>query len=85
MDRLCCSSRSALPPYFQAGTTSYRYQLTVVGQFAQAIVSSELSDNRFTIKTDRPNVKVSWQVTGIRNGAYATAHPLQVEQDKASK
>ena len=27
-------------------------------------------------------MKVSWQVTGVRQDAYAKAHPLQVEQDK---
>lgn len=27
-------------------------------------------------------VKVSWQVTGVRQDAYAKAHPLVVEQDK---
>jgi len=26
-----------------------------------------------------PNVKVSWQVTGIRQDAYANAHRVQVE------
>lgn len=71
-----------LPAYFQAATGDYRYQLTVVGQFAQAIVSSELKDSHFTIKTDKPNVKVSWQVTGIRQDPYAKAHPIQVVQDK---
>jgi len=29
-----------------------------------------------------PNIKVSWQVTGIRNDAIAAANPIQVEQDK---
>ena len=27
-------------------------------------------------------MKVSWQVTGIRDDAYARAHPLRVEQPK---
>jgi hypothetical protein len=71
-----------LPSYFQALNRDYRYQLTVLGQFAQAIVASEVQNNRFTIKTDKPNVKVSWQVTGVRQDAYAVAHPLQVEVDK---
>jgi len=54
----------------------------VIGQFAQAIVSSEVRDNHFTIKTDAPAVKVSWQVTGIRRDAYANAHRIPVEEDK---
>ena len=47
--------------------------LTVMGQFAQAIVASEVSHNPFTIRTNKPNVEVSWQVTGIRQDAYANA------------
>jgi hypothetical protein len=71
-----------LPDYFEALNGDFRYQLTVIGQFAQAIVSKEISDGRFTIKTSRPNVKVSWQVTGIRHDAYANAHRIAVTEDK---
>jgi hypothetical protein len=71
-----------LPSYFEALNRDFRYQLTVIGEFAQAIVSSEIKDNRFTIKTDKPNVKVSWQVTGIRQDPYANAHRIPVEEDK---
>jgi hypothetical protein len=53
-----------------------------MGTFAQAIVKDEIANNRFTILTDKPNVKVSWQVTGIRHDAYAKAHPVVVEVDK---
>jgi hypothetical protein len=62
----------------------FRYQLTVIGQFSQAIVAKEIENNRFNIKTDKPNVKVSWQVTGIRQDAYANAHPFVVERDKST-
>jgi len=71
-----------LPAYFEALNRDFRYQLTVIGQFARAIVAREIAHNRFTIKTDRPGVKVSWQVTGIRRDAYANAHRIQVEVDK---
>lgn len=71
-----------LPSYFQALNIDYKYQLTVIGQFAQVIVESEISNNQFTIKTDKPNVKVSWQVTGIRNDEFAKQHPFIVEQEK---
>jgi hypothetical protein len=46
------------------------------------MVSKEMEENRFSIKTDKPNVKVSWQVTGIRQDAYANAHRTPVEVDK---
>lgn len=71
-----------LPTYFEVLNRDFRYQLTVLGQFAQAIVSSKIKGNQFTIKTDKPNVEVSWQVTGIRQDAYMKAHPMVVEQDK---
>jgi hypothetical protein len=71
-----------LPSYFEALNQDFRYQLTVIGQFAQAIVAQEIANNRFTIQTDKPSVKVSWQVTGIRHDAYAEAHRVVVEEDK---
>ena len=74
-----------LPDYFEALNRDFRYQLTVIGQFAQAIVGSEISGNRFTIKTDRPGVKVSWQVTGIRQDAYANKHRIPVEEEKPER
>ena len=71
-----------LPEWFETLNRDFRYQLTVMGQFAQAIVSSQVSHGRFTIKTDKPNVMVSWQVTGIRQDAWAKAHPVPVEEAK---
>ncbi len=60
----------------------FRYQLTVLGQFARAIVGTKVKKNRFVIRTNEPNVEVSWQVTGIRRDAYAKAHPIPVEEEK---
>lgn len=71
-----------LPAYFEALNRDYRYQLTVIGQFAQAIVSREIADNHLSIKTDKPDIKVSWQVTGIRQDPYANAQCIPVEEDK---
>ncbi len=71
-----------LPNWFETLNRDFRYQLTVIGQFAQAIVASEIADGRFSIKTDKPNVKVSWQVTGVRQDAWANAHRIPVEQEK---
>jgi len=72
----------ALPDWFEALNRDFRYQLTVIGQFAQAIVAREIEDNSFVIRTDRGNVKVSWQVTGIRHDRWAEAHRIPVEEDK---
>jgi hypothetical protein len=74
-----------MPAWFEALNTDFRYQLTVIGQFAQAIVASEISNGSFAIKTSKPGVKVSWQVTGIRQDAWANAHRIQVEVDKAPR
>ena len=71
-----------LPEYFDALNIDYRYQLTVIGQFAQAIVENKIRNNLFTIRTDKPNVEVSWQVTGIRNDEYAKQHPFVAEEEK---
>ncbi len=71
-----------LPEWFETLNRDFRYQLTVIGQFAQAIVASEIADGRFSVKTDKPDVKVSWQVTGIRQDAWANAHRIPVEQEK---
>jgi hypothetical protein len=73
-----------LPEYFGALNRDFRYQLTVIGQFAQAIVAREIEENSFTIRTDHPGVKVSWQVTGIRQDAYANAYRIPTEEEKPS-
>jgi hypothetical protein len=57
----------------------------VIGTFAQAIVAEEIKGNRFIVKTSAPNVKVSWQVTGIRHDAYANKHRIAVEEQKLEK
>jgi hypothetical protein len=74
-----------MPDWFEALNRDFRYQLTVMGQFAQAIVASKMADHHFTIKTDKPSVEVSWQVTGIRHDAFAEAHRIPVEQSKTDK
>jgi hypothetical protein len=71
-----------LPDYFEALNRDYRYQLTVIGTFAQAIIAQEVEDGQFVIQTDQPSVKVSWQVTGIRQDPWAEANRIVVEEDK---
>ncbi|MEW6210102.1 MAG: hypothetical protein AB1631_17175 [Acidobacteriota bacterium] len=71
-----------LPDWFEALNKGFRYQLTVIGTFAQAIVAEKIKDNRFRIRTSAPGVEVSWQVTGIRKDAYANRHRIPVEEAK---
>jgi trimeric autotransporter adhesin len=75
----------SLPDYFEALNGDFRYQLTVIGQFAQAIVAKKISANRFVIRTSNPNVDVSWQITGIRHDAYANPYRIAVEEDKTAQ
>jgi hypothetical protein len=75
-----------LPAWFQAENTDFRYQLTVVDErFAQAIVAKRIENNQFTIHTNATNVQVSWQITAVRQDAYAKAHPMVVEQVKGAR
>jgi len=78
-----CTAEVALPNYVTSLNSNFRYQLTVIGQFAQAIVAAEIENDRFVVSTDRPRVKVSWQVMGIRHDAYARNHPAIVEREKS--
>jgi len=72
----------ALPDYFRALNRDFRYQLTVIGQLAQAFVAEEVKDNQFKIRSDKPNVKVSWQVTGIRQDKFANENRIPNTEDK---
>jgi hypothetical protein len=48
-------------------------------------VAHEIQNHEFSIRTNLPNVKVSWQVTGVRQDAFAKAHPLVVEEEKEER
>ncbi len=72
-----------LPDWFEALNKDFRYQLTVIGDFAQAIIAQEVNGSQFMIRTDKPNIKVSWQVTGIRHDAYAKKNRIPVEEMKS--
>lgn len=71
-----------MPSYFDALNKDFRYQLTVMGTFAQAIVHTKMNNGKFVIQTNQPNVEVSWMVTGVRNDKYANAHRVVPEVEK---
>jgi hypothetical protein len=72
-----------LPGYFEALNRDFRYQLTAVGAPGPNLyISQKIRNNRFVIAGGMPGAEVSWQVTGVRQDAYAQAHPIQVETDK---
>ncbi len=75
-----------LPEWFDTLNRDFRYQLTVIDEsdagWILAKVVRKMVKNQFTIRTNYPNVEVSWQITGIRQDKYANAHRIPVEVDK---
>jgi trimeric autotransporter adhesin len=72
-----------LPDYFGALNRDFRYQLTTIGGFAPVYIAEEIQNNQFKIAGGKPGLKVSWQVTGTRQDAFANAHRIQAEVEKA--
>jgi len=73
-----------LPDWFGALNKDFRYQLTPVGAPGPDLfIAEEVSDNRFQIAGGPPGMKVSWQVTGIRQDPYANLHRIPVEEEKS--
>jgi hypothetical protein len=72
-----------LPDYFGALNRDFRYQLTPIGGPGPNLyIASEVQNNRFQIAGGSPGLRVSWQITGIRQDAYAVANPILVEVEK---
>jgi hypothetical protein len=67
-----------LPQWFEALNRDFRYQLTAIGAPAPDLhVAEEMSNNRFKIAGGRAHMKVSWQVTGIRQDERANANRIE--------
>ena len=76
----------ALPKWFEAVNSDFRYQLTAVGSAAPNLhIAQEIAQHQFSIAGGAPGMKVSWQVTGVRHDAFAKAHPMVVEARKSAK
>ena len=72
-----------LPDWFETLNRDFRYQLTAIGAAAPDLhVAAEVADGKFAIAGGKPGLKVSWQVTGIRQDAWANANRIPVEADK---
>jgi hypothetical protein len=75
-----------LPAWFEALNKDFRYQLTAIGAPGPNLhIAATIKEKRFTIAGGAPGMDVSWQVTGIRQDAYAETHRIPVEQDKPEK
>jgi len=75
----------ALPAWFEALNGDFRYQLTCIGGFSPVYIAQEITQGHFKIAGGKPGIKVSWLVTGVRQDAFARAHPLQVEVEKPER
>ena len=72
-----------LPDWTETLNRDFRYQLTPIGAPGPNLyIAREISGNTFTIAGGQAGMKVSWQVTGIRQNAFANANRIPVEADK---
>lgn len=71
-----------MPAWFSALNTDFRYQLTCVGGYAPVYIEREIERNTFVIAGGREGLRVSWQITGVRQDAYARQNPVVVEGEK---
>jgi len=72
-----------LPEWFEALNRDFRYQITCIGGYAPVFIAEKLADNRFKVAGGTPGLEVSWQITGIRQDAFANAHRIPVEANKS--
>jgi hypothetical protein len=72
-----------LPDWFEALNRDFRYLLTPLGSPAPNLyIADEMTRGRFRISGGSPGLRVSWQVTGVRQDAWANANRIPVEEDK---
>ena len=75
-----------LPEWFEVLNKEFRYQMTTIGAPAPNLyIAEEAKDNHFKIAGGSAGIKVSWQVTGIRQDPYAEANRIEVEVDKSDE
>ena len=73
-----------MPEWFGALNRDFRYLLTAVGAPMPGLyIAEEIANNRFKISGGVAGMKVSWQVTGVRQDAWANKNRIKVEEDKS--
>ena len=73
-----------LPEWFEALNRDFRYLLTPIGAPGPGLyIAEEISNNRFRVAGGTAGMKVSWQVTGIRQDAWARKNRIPVEEKKS--
>ena len=64
----------------------FRYQLTPIGSPAPDLhIAQKFSANSFKIEGGQASMQVCWQLTDVRQNAFAQAHPLVVEEPKPAR
>jgi hypothetical protein len=72
-----------LPDWLETLNRDFRYQLTAIGAAAPDLhIAAKITNGTFAIAGGKPGLEVSWQVTGIRQDAWANANRIPVEVDK---
>ena len=54
-----------LPPFVRAHNAGFDYELKPIYSACSAAVAEEIKNERFTVATDEPHVKVAWRVTAL--------------------
>ena len=75
-----------LPEWFEALNRDFRYHLTAIGAPAPNLhIAQEIQNRSFRIGGGAPGMKVSWQVTAVRQDAWEKQHPMPVVVEKAQR
>ena len=62
-----------------------RIALNPIGGFTPLYIAEEIANNQFKIAGGKSGMKISWQVTGIRQDAWANVHRIPVEVEKSER
>ena len=74
-----------LPEWYGALNRDARYLLTAIGAPGPSLyIALKIANNRFKIAGGQAGMEVSWQVTGIRQDAWANKNRIPVEEQKPS-
>ena len=75
-----------MPEWFATLNRDFRYLLTAIGAPMPGLyIAQEIADNRFKISGGMAGMKVSWQVTGVRQDAWANKNRIKIEENKSEK
>ena len=75
-----------LPEWFQVLNRDFRYLLTPIGAPMPGLfIGQKVKENRFKVAGGAPGMEVSWQVTGIRQDAWANQNRIKVEVEKSER